>query len=271
MTRGPSALRALAGIVAAVLLVAPASPSGNGRKFYADDPLQREPETQNASGVEAWEIDLIFDLAENLFTRPGDPAAGRARAQHQHDRRGARLELVHQPHPRAPGVDRKRPCAVRSPARARRRAPGRSSRPKEAGAAPGLHDARCQGRSLVRLVRREGIPRSGHRRDSRREQDLLDARLLAGGELSRRRCGWISSPSRSRRRSRRPPARNARCGSPTSKRCCAERIRAPTAPTAPSRRAPSPASRSAGSATTARGPTIRTTSSRTSTGASCAR
>jgi len=40
-------------------------------KFYSDDPLQREPETQDASKVQEWEIDLFWDLAENLFGNPG--------------------------------------------------------------------------------------------------------------------------------------------------------------------------------------------------------
>lgn len=44
--------------------------------FRADDPLPREPETQDASRVEAWDIDLFIDLAVNLFGTPGDNAAG---------------------------------------------------------------------------------------------------------------------------------------------------------------------------------------------------
>jgi hypothetical protein len=78
MTRLCSIIRPLAGLVAA-LVIATASTSGNGRKFYDDDPLLREPETQNASGVKPWDIDLVYDLAENLFGRPGDPGpVGRA-------------------------------------------------------------------------------------------------------------------------------------------------------------------------------------------------
>jgi len=59
-----------------VLAIANASPSGNGRKFFDDDPLGREPESQNASGVQEWKIDLFYDLAENMFGHPGDPALG---------------------------------------------------------------------------------------------------------------------------------------------------------------------------------------------------
>src|SRR4026208_215334 len=47
------------------------APRGATPKFYSDDPLQREPETQDASRVQEWEIDLFWDLAENLFGNPG--------------------------------------------------------------------------------------------------------------------------------------------------------------------------------------------------------
>ena len=56
-----------------LFLVATAGPSGAGRRFFDDDPLQREPDTQDASKVQEWEIDLVIDLAMNLFGRPGDP------------------------------------------------------------------------------------------------------------------------------------------------------------------------------------------------------
>jgi hypothetical protein len=51
------------------------SSSANGRRFFDDDPLSREPESQDASGVEEWDIDLLIDLAMNLFGRPGDRTA----------------------------------------------------------------------------------------------------------------------------------------------------------------------------------------------------
>jgi hypothetical protein len=47
--------------------------SGAGLRFYADDPLAVEPETQDASGVQDRDIDLVSDLLLNMFTRPGDP------------------------------------------------------------------------------------------------------------------------------------------------------------------------------------------------------
>ena len=67
--RGPILVAALA-LVAAVSSAA--APSGATRRFLADDPIAREPDTQDASGVAEWEIDLTIDLATNLFARPGD-------------------------------------------------------------------------------------------------------------------------------------------------------------------------------------------------------
>jgi hypothetical protein len=44
--------------------------------YRADDPLSREPETQDASAVQEWTIDLFIDLATNLFGQPGDRDTG---------------------------------------------------------------------------------------------------------------------------------------------------------------------------------------------------
>jgi hypothetical protein len=51
-----------------------ATPVGQSRpKFFKDDPINREPETQDASKAEEWTIGLIADLTLNLFAKPGDP------------------------------------------------------------------------------------------------------------------------------------------------------------------------------------------------------
>lgn len=65
-------LYAVLGVAGLSVLLAPV-PRAATVRFYADDPLQREPETQDASQVQEWEIDLFWDLTENLFGRPGDP------------------------------------------------------------------------------------------------------------------------------------------------------------------------------------------------------
>jgi hypothetical protein len=65
---------ALAGLAAIALHAQPRP------KFFPDDPIAREPDTQDASKVQEWEIGLIADLTLNVFGRPGDPAPG-VRAQ----------------------------------------------------------------------------------------------------------------------------------------------------------------------------------------------
>jgi hypothetical protein len=72
--------QSLGGIV--ILLAVLSSPTSRGAqpKFFDDDPIQREPETQDASKVSEWEIDLFVDLTTNLFGRPGDPRSN-VRAQ----------------------------------------------------------------------------------------------------------------------------------------------------------------------------------------------
>jgi len=57
---------------AAALMVA-AALQAQGPKFFRDDPLQREPETQDASKTADWDIPLTPDLLENMFTTPGEP------------------------------------------------------------------------------------------------------------------------------------------------------------------------------------------------------
>jgi hypothetical protein len=64
------------GLTALVLLLS-ASPFAQSRpKFLSDDPIAREPETQDASKAQEWDIGLIADLTLNLFSKPGDPTPG---------------------------------------------------------------------------------------------------------------------------------------------------------------------------------------------------
>src|SRR4051812_7756304 len=65
--------RALSVFAAAVVLLTTSS-RGAGVRFCPDDPLTREPETQDASKAQAWDINLFWDLTLNLFGKPGDPA-----------------------------------------------------------------------------------------------------------------------------------------------------------------------------------------------------
>lgn len=70
---GAGVHRAIAAAAACAALALTAASAG-GRKFYDDDPLLREPETQDASGVAARDIELLYDLPYNLFARPGGSA-----------------------------------------------------------------------------------------------------------------------------------------------------------------------------------------------------
>ena len=69
---------ALAACLVAVVAGGGATVDGQGRKFYSDDPLIREPETADASKVTERDIVLSYDLVENLFGTPGDTRKIRA-------------------------------------------------------------------------------------------------------------------------------------------------------------------------------------------------
>jgi hypothetical protein len=69
--------RGFAGTLLVTIFCAAAA-SQPGRKFYDDDPIAVEPETQDATKVEPWKIDLFYDLMLNQFATPGLPAGSRA-------------------------------------------------------------------------------------------------------------------------------------------------------------------------------------------------
>jgi hypothetical protein len=50
----------------------------NGPKFYRDDPIARDPETQDASGVREAEVSELYDFTENSFLGAGEKADKRA-------------------------------------------------------------------------------------------------------------------------------------------------------------------------------------------------
>ena len=64
-------------LVAAVWIAA-AGARGAGPKFYTDDPIARDPETQDASGAQAVEVSDQYDLIENSFLGAGEKADLRA-------------------------------------------------------------------------------------------------------------------------------------------------------------------------------------------------
>jgi hypothetical protein len=66
-------------LVFAVTLVWGTALGQSTRKFYRDDPITVEPETQDASKVAHFNIDLFYDLLLNQFARPGEPPGPRAK------------------------------------------------------------------------------------------------------------------------------------------------------------------------------------------------
>jgi hypothetical protein len=75
-------MRTRAVILVAVIVVSFwtvfASGRANGRKFYPDDPIRRDPETQNASHLKELPISELYDFAENSFFGAGDHTDTRA-------------------------------------------------------------------------------------------------------------------------------------------------------------------------------------------------
>jgi hypothetical protein len=52
--------------------------ASNGRRFFPDDPIARDPETQDASGVARARVSPAYDLVENSFGDTGDKETKRA-------------------------------------------------------------------------------------------------------------------------------------------------------------------------------------------------
>ena len=105
--------------------------------FCADDPLTHEPETQDASRVVEWDIDLFVDLAINLFGQPGDPNTGvRAANVNTIDEVPDSGWFTNRIVARPLSIDE----AVRGPSAGPGPAPGAWTviAPKEAGVAPGF-------------------------------------------------------------------------------------------------------------------------------------
>ncbi|MEX1128820.1 MAG: hypothetical protein WEB50_09665, partial [Vicinamibacterales bacterium] len=52
--------------------------NGAGQKFYRDDPIWRDPETEDASGIKRIRLSQQYDFIENTFLDAGDQDARRA-------------------------------------------------------------------------------------------------------------------------------------------------------------------------------------------------
>jgi hypothetical protein len=127
--------RGLVGVVLVSALVA--SSRAGGPRFLPDDPLTVEPETQDAGDAAPRDIDLVWDLAENLFGRPGDRVRGvRAQNVNTIDEVPDSGWFTNRIHARPMTVD----AIGRGPLVGDGPAPGRwtITHPKSAGFAPGF-------------------------------------------------------------------------------------------------------------------------------------
>src|SRR5687767_9969976 len=59
------------GVVLTVSALSIVTPGANGRKFYPDDPVSRDPETQDASAISELRQSEQYDFVENSFFDAG--------------------------------------------------------------------------------------------------------------------------------------------------------------------------------------------------------
>jgi hypothetical protein len=75
-----TAVRSIRGLVVLLAVGAVTVAMADGQRFYGDDPLQREPESQDASRAQAGDVGLLYDLSYNLFVtaakKPSNTRAG---------------------------------------------------------------------------------------------------------------------------------------------------------------------------------------------------
>jgi hypothetical protein len=61
-----------------MLILAAYACAANSPQFYPDDPIAREPEPADASGVQRFDVHLTWDIVSSLFVKEGDRIARRA-------------------------------------------------------------------------------------------------------------------------------------------------------------------------------------------------
>jgi hypothetical protein len=120
-----------------LLLTLVASPVvGQQPRFYNDDPITREPSTGDASGAKERDIELMYDLAKNLFGMTRDPKLIRAQNINTIDEVPDSEWFTNRILARPVGVEE----AVRGPDTSRGPAPGILivTRAKRSGVTPGF-------------------------------------------------------------------------------------------------------------------------------------
>lgn len=67
-------------LIATILCLATTSASTQSPRFYRDDPIAREPESQDATTAQPYEIESLYEMTHNLFVTAGyTPSGTRAR------------------------------------------------------------------------------------------------------------------------------------------------------------------------------------------------
>lgn len=74
----PTLHRLLAFVAVAVAVTVSSAGRAAQPVYFPDDPIAVDPETQDASGVQEWEISDPYDFLENTFLKPGDRSPRRA-------------------------------------------------------------------------------------------------------------------------------------------------------------------------------------------------
>src|SRR5262249_39425769 len=166
-------------LVIAVLAVSARAVSTQRPHFYPDDPIAREPESQDASNARPYQLGSLYEMANNLFVTSGYTLSG-TRAEHQHHRRSAGFELVHEPDWIDHGHRRGSRARPQSRSAARPLALGRLQR-EDVGRPSGLHREGRERRDLVSRVRSPVLRGRGDRSRRSRDKDFLGTRLLPGG------------------------------------------------------------------------------------------
>ena len=63
-------------LVAFAIVVLASAGSTQRQRFYSDDPIAREPESQDASKATPYEIKSIYEMSYNLFVTSGYKPSG---------------------------------------------------------------------------------------------------------------------------------------------------------------------------------------------------
>src|SRR5436309_9165147 len=178
-------------IVGGALAVAAAltmSASAASPRFYEDDPIWHERDTEDASGLKPLDVDLFVDLTTNLLART---AAADVRAQN------VNTVVVHEsrrrstPDPRG-GVHRTRYNAWSRAWQMDRHLV------QERRCDPGVHHQGREGAALVSEVRSTRLSRDGHAHRGYRDEADVGPGLSRAGEPHR-----LHAPRSTRHRRRR--------------------------------------------------------------------